>query len=148
MEIEYVNEISVEDYNLLRTSVGWDPIKESRARTGLDNSAFIVAARCGERTVGMARVISDGGFVAFIADVVVHPEFQGQGIGRAMMERVVAYIDSLLEEDHLVYTVLTAAKGKEDFYKKFGFIARPTEEHGAGMFRELRYEDISQERII
>ena len=26
-----------------------------------------------------------------------------------------------------------SAKGKEDFYKKFGFTVRPDEDHGAGM---------------
>lgn len=32
-----------------------------------------------------------------------------------------------------IRTYLGASKGKEDFYKKFGFISRPNEELGAGM---------------
>ena len=30
---------------------------------------------------------------------------------------------------------LQSAKGKEEFYKRFGFATRPTEEHGCGMHR-------------
>jgi len=148
IKIEYTNELSVQDYNFLRTVVGWDAIKENRAKTGLENSAFIIAAHLGESTIGMARVISDGGYVAYIADVVVHPDYQGLGIGRTMMEQVVKHIDSLLEEDHLIYSCLLSAKGKEEFYSKFGFIKRPNEKSGAGMHRERHYKDVSQEMII
>ena len=144
-KIEYINELSVQDYNFLRTTAGWGAIKENRAATGIENSAFVVAARCGESTIGMARVISDGGYVAYIADVVVHPDYQGQGIGRALMEQVMKFIDSLIEEDHFMYSCLLAAKGKEEFYNKFGFITRPNELSGAGMFQLRHYKDFSQE---
>ena len=139
--IEYVNTISVQDYNTLRIAVGWPPIKEHRARIGLDHSAFVIVARCGDRAVGIARVVSDGGFVAYVADVAVHPEFQGRGIGRAMMERVVAYVNSQLEEDFVIFLSLHAAKGKEVFYNKFGFVTLPDETYGAGMSQWLGYEN-------
>ena len=151
-KIEYINELSVQDYNFLRTTAGWGAIKENRAATGIENSAFVVAARCGESTIGMARVISDGGYVAYIADVVVHPDYQGQGIGLALMEQVMSFNDSLLEEDHSMYSCLLSAKGKEEFYNKFGFVARPNEGRGAGMFQLRHYRgdsrDDSQEKII
>lgn len=33
---------------------------------------------------------------------------------------------------------LMSAKGKEDFYKKFGFMERPNESYGAGMIQYLK----------
>ena len=129
---------------MLRAAVGWNPVKENRAQTGIKNTAFMIVAKCGGKTVGMARVISDGGYVAYIADVIVHPEFQGHGIGRAMMERIVEYIDSQLEEDHFIFTSLHAAKDKEGFYAKFGFVIRPNEEHGAGMSRRRYFGDTKE----
>jgi GNAT superfamily N-acetyltransferase len=81
----------------------------------------------------MARVISDGAYIAYIADVLVLPEYQGRGIGRELMNRVMLYIKGNAVAGEKVYVNLMAAKGKEGFYKRFGFIERPSEQHGAGM---------------
>jgi GNAT superfamily N-acetyltransferase len=43
-------------------------------------------ALCRNQVVGTARAISDGLDSAMIADVWVHPEMRGQGIGRAMKD--------------------------------------------------------------
>jgi len=134
--IDYINEISVADYNALRVAVGWQAIKANRAQIGLNNSAYLVAARLDDgRVIATARVISDGGYVMYIADVIVHPEYQGQSIGKTMMQKIMDYINSTLEEDFAAYACLMAAKGKEPFYNKFGFIKRPNETFGAGMFQ-------------
>lgn len=133
MEIQYINAISVEDYNRLRKSVGWSEIPPRQAQTGLNNTAFQVAAVDGGIPVGMARVIQDGGYVALISDVVVHPEYQGYGIGKAMLNRIMEHIHSGMEPGDRIMVNLLAAKGKETFYKKCGFAERPNEEQGAGM---------------
>ena len=138
MEITYVNDISVEDYNKLRASTGWNEMHPTQAEIGLKNSAYIVAAKDGETTVGTARVVSDGGHIAFIADVVVLPEYQRKGIGKAMMMMVMDHIDSGMKDGCSVHAQLMAAKGKEPFYEKFGFVTRPTEEFGAGMSQWIK----------
>ena len=130
--IGYVEHIDVEDYNALRIAVGWGELKPARAQIGLDNSLFVVAAVNDGRVVGSARIIGDGGHVAYIADVMVLPEHQGQGIGAAMMERIMAHVKTLAEEGCAMFTCLMSAKGKEPFYEKFGFESRPGE-RGAGM---------------
>jgi len=133
-DIEYINTLSVLEYNALRESAGWGTVKENRAQIGLDNSAFILAARHSDgRTIGMARVVSDGGYVVYISDVVVLPEFQGRGIGKKMMQIVMDYINSTAEDDFTMMVTLVSAKGRESFYNQFGFIARPSEKYGAGM---------------
>ena len=134
-DITYVNTVSVEDYLMLRAAAGWRKIKANRAQIGLNNSAFIVAAKHNNQTVGMARVVTDGGYVAYIGDVSVLPEFQGRGIGRTMMQMVMEYINSLLEDGLQIYTILMSVAGKETFYNKFGFITRPDDNYGAGMHR-------------
>jgi len=133
MEVTYVNSITAGDFNKLRASVGWPEITAEKAKTGIDNSAFIVAAECEGKTVGLARVVSDGGYVALIADVIVLPEYQGKGIGKTMMNMVMQYIYNSIGSGERVLVSLMAAKGKESFYKKFGFIERPNENYGAGM---------------
>ena len=40
--------------------------------------------------IGMARATSDHAFNATIWDVLVDPEYQGQGLGRALVEQMVS----------------------------------------------------------
>jgi GNAT superfamily N-acetyltransferase len=139
MEIQYGNTISEKDFNRLRRSVGWSEIPAKRAQTGLDNTAFQIVALDNNTPVGMARVISDGGYVRYISDVVVDPEYQGHGIGKTMLEKIMEYIRTDVEEDDYLLVCLMAAKGKEPFYKQFGFQERPNEEVGAGMSQRIQF---------
>lgn len=132
-DIQYRNSISVTDYNHLCKSAGWKELKSKQAQTGINNSSYIVSAVNGDETVGMARVVSDGGYVAIIVDVVVLPEFQGKGIGKTMMNMVMEHIRSNIAEGEGVSIILMSAKGKESFYKQFGFNERPNEKFGPGM---------------
>lgn len=135
--ITYGSEISVEDYNALRKSAGWNMIKPERAERGIRNSVCFIAKDDG-RAVGIARLISDGGYVSAIFDVIVLPEYQRRGIGTALMDRVMDYILEQLEEGENQMICLMAAKGKETFYKKFGFEERPNEKAGAGMSQWIK----------
>lgn len=131
--ISFVNEISISDYNMLRLSAGWPEIDESQALTGLQNARFLISAKYNKKTVGMARWITDGGYIAFIADVIVLPDYQNQGIGKSMMTMVMDNIKNSLKEGQSVYIGLMASKGKESFYKSFEFVDRPNDSLGAGM---------------
>jgi len=81
----------------------------------------------------MARLLSDGGYVQYIADVVVHPDYQGYGIGKTMINKIMEYINQGLEDGDKALICLMAAKEKEPFYKKFGLEERPNDDYGAGM---------------
>jgi GNAT superfamily N-acetyltransferase len=133
MEITYTNIISVEDYNMLRTFAGWGKIHPEQAEARLKGSAFIIAARDGQCTVGTARLLWDGGCSALIKDVLVLPEYQGQGIGTAMMTQIMDFLYSNLKPGYSIQIDLMAAQGKEGFYEKFGFAVRPRGKRGAGM---------------
>jgi len=135
MDIKYANQISVEDYNYLRKSVEWAELESKQALTGINNSAFLVSAIDVEndKTVGVARLVSDGGYIAVIADVIVSPEYQGNGIGKTMMRKIMTFIRGNLEEGQFAFVNLMAAKDRESFYAQFGFETRPNEKVGAGM---------------
>ena len=140
LNIRYDNDLAVSDYNNLREIVGWNRIPEQQAQAGLRGSDFVIAAKDGERTIGMSRVLTDGGCVALILDVVVHPEYQGLGIGRTLMEAVMKFIDGRMALGEVSHICLMAAKGKEEFYKKFGFEERPNDIRGAGMTQWIKRE--------
>lgn len=119
------------DYNHLRLAVGWSRYDEDVIQKALPSTLFCVCTFVDGEIIGMARVIGDAGMVFYIQDVIVLPDYQGQGIGTRLMDAVMAFIRS--HAHHNTIIGLMAAKGKEAFYEKYGFFSRPTENFGAGM---------------
>ena len=117
MNVHYTNTLSVENYCKLRESVDFYPISEDIVKKALEKSDFIISACINDITVGMGRLITDGTQV-LIMDVVVHPDYQGYGIGRGIMEQINHFIKS--EYDQMLVNLLTD-ETKIDFYKKFGY---------------------------
>lgn len=80
------------------------------------NSEPVVSAWCGEQLVGFARATSDGVYRGTIWDVVVHPEFQGRGIGRKLVETLLSHPKmSRVERVYLTTTY------QQRFYERIGF---------------------------
>lgn len=119
------------ELSALRRSVGWGVLSDFDSQAALDGSRFAVSAVSGGEPIGAARVVGDGRTAFYIQDVIVRPDFQGCGVGRALMEKVMEYIASAACEGAIVG--LMAAEGKEAFYERFGFHTRPNEREGAGM---------------
>lgn len=132
-QIAYTEEISVEEYNELRRCVGWILVKEARAQKALDNSFYKKIAWKDGRPVGMARIVSDGGYTYFITDVIVHPEFQGEHIGSKLINDMLEYIKRDVMDGETVMVSLMSAYERESFYEQFGFHTRPFGNHGPGM---------------
>lgn len=71
----------------LYDAVGWsgyttDP---DTLETAVEGSSRVVTARYGGELLGLARVISDGATIAYLQDVLVRPELQREGVGRALV---------------------------------------------------------------
>jgi ribosomal protein S18 acetylase RimI-like enzyme len=126
---------SVEEYIHLRQSVGWPCPSNKAIEKSLINSTYCVCAVENDRVTGMSRLVGDHSFIYFVADVIVLPEYQEQGIGTALMERIMSYLEENVQD--YSYITLMSAKGKEAFYEKFGFFKRPTGDYGYGMMVEL-----------
>lgn len=118
----------------LRKIVGWGVFPLEEAEEGLKHSfKWCIREDGSGRPIGLARLVWDHGYVMYLADVIVIPEYQGQGLGRFLMESIMEFINDQLKPGYRFMLTLAAAKGKESFYEKFGFVARPDGEHGAGM---------------
>lgn len=131
--ITYVHDISVAGYNELRASVNWIKVTDKRAETALKNSFYKCVAMCGDKAVGMARIVSDGGYTYFITDVIVHPDYQGRHIGTNLIKKLLDFIKKDVTDGETVMVSLMAAYNREPFYEKFGFHTRPFGNHGPGM---------------
>ncbi|MED1425669.1 GNAT family N-acetyltransferase, partial [Bacillus altitudinis] len=43
--------------------------------------------------IGMGRIVGDGAIYFYIQDIVVHPEYQKNGIGKKIMNTLVEYLN-------------------------------------------------------
>lgn len=80
----------------------------------------MVSAYHGEQLVGFGRMICDGVVHALILDMIVEPEFQGKGIGREILSRLVEKCRQHRIRDIQLFSVI----GKSGFYRKQGFSER------------------------
>ena len=133
MEVNYsiTDSITPEEYMKLREAVGWGLFPLEEAQAGLSNS-YIWCLRDNDASgqpIGIGRVIWDHGYVMYIADIIVIPEYQGNGLGRVIMEQVMDFIHEQLKPGYKFMVSLCSA----EFYKKFGFIVRPNDDVGSGM---------------
>lgn len=132
--ITFEKEITYEDYNELRKLVGWCPISQRQFNISIPNSRFITVGKCDGKTISMARAVGDGGYHLLVVDVIVHPDYQRQGIGKQMISQLMEFVKSgYVEAGETTMVSLLSAKDKEPFYEKVGFMRRPNDERGAGM---------------
>ena len=54
-----------------------------------------------------------------------------------LIEHIIAYVKGITQEGTRMMLCLMCAKGREIFYEKHGFIARPTSELGPGMIQYI-----------
>ena len=83
--------------------------------TVFSNSRFRCFIYSNGILIGAGRALADGVDCSYICDVVVHPDFQGMKLGKAIVEKLVS--DSKGHKKIILY----ANPGKEGFYRKLGF---------------------------
>lgn len=126
------NVLSYENYVRLRECAGWKNFSRKQAETALHNSLYAVTAVENDETIAMGRLIGDGQYY-MIVDVIVHPAFQKQKIGIAILNMLLKYVDDQTPADGRSSIQLIAEKGKEPFYETLGFKRIPHEFCGSGM---------------
>lgn len=134
-KIVFTSGDTVDVYELERLcqKVGWPQRPPQKVAAALTNSYLVATlhlhstppAESGapesRELIGMARATSDHAFNATIWDVLVDPRFQGQGLGKALVEQM---IRSLLRRD-IGNITLFADSHVVDFYRSLGFEADP-----------------------
>ncbi len=120
---------TTKEFIKLFNSVGWER-EEKRVDENRKNSCFAVSIYKNNEILAMGRVVGDGAYFT-IYDVVVDKTHQGKGLGSIIINEIINWYKTFKDDDTFLY--LNASKGKEQFYEKFGFRARPNEEVGSGM---------------
>lgn len=134
MNITFENNISYEDYKTLRELVGWRKVSERQFEIGMQNAKYLSVIKFDGTAIGMLKGLGDGGYYWFLSDLIVHPDYQGRGLGKKLVEDYLSYVEEQMQscENYVIH--LASSKGKENFYEKFGFSTRPFGNmYGAGM---------------
>lgn len=119
------------DYVALRQKTRLSPKSIQAAQKGLPNSLYALQILSNGTLVGMGRVIGDGGCFFEIVDIAVSPEYQGQGLGKIIMEHIDRYLAQAAYEGSYVSMVAD----QPAFYKKFGY--KPVAPKSQGMYKRL-----------
>lgn len=118
----------VDIYLSLRKQVGWIKLDENQAQRALDNSVKVFTVYDDDKPIGMGRVVGDMSVISYIQDLIIIPEYQSKHIGSMLIEHIIDYVKGITQDGTRMMLCLMCAKGREIFYEKHGFIARPTPE--------------------
>lgn len=133
----YENKLSAQDFCALQESVGFGRPNLKQIEIALENSVYTVSVEMDNLIVGMGRLVGDGARIFYIQDVFINPKYQRQGIGTEVVKKLLGYIENLQLENCSIMVGLMAAKGKEQFYERFGFKNRPNNSQGNGMMMNV-----------
>src|SRR5690606_36304609 len=100
--------------------VGWGNRNAEDIKSAFESSSYVSFAYSNGVIVRFGRTVDDGKYYALIVDLVIHPDFQGKGIGK----NILSYLTNSLEG--YAFTTLTSAVGKESFYLKQGWQKQKT----------------------
>lgn len=123
MQLEWKESLNSVDWNELSALYRAAQLEEKSPADlarAFSNSMFKFFVYDSGRLVGVGRALADGVDCSYICDVAVLPTHQGNGLGKTIVEKLVA-----LSAGHRKI-ILYAVPGKESFYRKLGFLRMTT----------------------
>ncbi|MEH6421291.1 GNAT family N-acetyltransferase [Pseudomonas sp. CGJS7] len=116
--MQWIEHIDNVDWNEMSALYRIAPLGEKSPedlRTSFGNSRYVSLVYDDGRLVGAGRALADGVDCAYLSDIAVHPDHQGTGLGKAIVEQLRKRAAGHRK------IILYANPGKENFYLKLGF---------------------------
>ncbi|WP_342644567.1 GNAT family N-acetyltransferase [Mucilaginibacter sp. CSA2-8R] len=115
IEIKETKDVKLKDVLPIYEANHWSSAeKPDLLYQALINSHTLVTAWHEDRLMGLGNALSDGYLVVYYSHLIVHPDYQGKGIGKMIIAK--------LQEKygHLHQQILVADGKAVDFYKRCG----------------------------
>jgi len=90
--------------------------KKADVKRMLENSDVSISLWDKKKLIGFARVLTDYVYRATVWDVIIHPDYQRQGLGKLIMDKVINH-PKLKRVSY--FWLITS--DKQRFYKKLGW---------------------------
>ncbi|WP_028279323.1 GNAT family N-acetyltransferase [Arthrobacter sp. H5] len=136
MEIAQESSVDRAEVADLYNSVGWLAYTRNPKilQRSIEGSHLVLTARNDDGLLlGLLRTVSDGETVCYVQDILIRPDAQRQGIGRALL------VDAQKRYAHCRFFLLSTdhpdtedARKSHPFYRSLGMI--PHEEQGMAAF--------------
>lgn len=122
-KVKIGKEVDTNAVNEIFKSIGWDLRANEKWVSVTQRSTFCIQILKDNKVVGFGRTMDDTDY-CMIYDVVVHKDFQKQGVGKILMDEIMKYVKSHnFTNVRLFYW--TKNDGLSMFYEKFGFEKMP-----------------------
>ncbi len=111
--------IPLQQLETLYASVGWSSYTRDleTLHRGIEQSLLVLTMWHEEQLVGLIRSVGDGATILYVQDLLVHPTYQNQGVGKALMTELLARFPKVRQK-----VLLTSeAPDVRGFYESFGF---------------------------
>ena len=118
MNLQWIYNCDNVNWNELSTLYKLAPLgdkKPNDLKTVFTNSMFKCFIYSNKTLIGVGRALADGLDCSYLCDIAIHPDYQGVGIGKDIVEKLIE-----LSKGHSKI-LLYAIPGKEEFYLKVGF---------------------------
>lgn len=119
MSVKYTDakNYKTQDLQGLFQSVGWLSANyPERLKKALDNSETVFTAWDNERLVGLVNAIDDSELTAYVHYLCVNPSYQGQGIGKGLLQRI-----KKRYENYLYIILIAENEALVEYYSQNGF---------------------------
>jgi len=116
IKISESKDIKVDQVIAIYKANGWSSAdKPIELYNALLNSHSLITAWDGDKLIGLGNAISDGHLVVYYPHLLIHPDYQGRGIGKKIMVKFQEKYGNFHQQ------MLTADYKAINFYKKCGF---------------------------
>lgn len=119
MQIKEYTKFNFDEIKKLYDAVGWTAYTDdmNSLEKGYENSLKVLAAYEDDKLLGIIRAVGDGFTVVFIQDILVFPEEQGKGIGKALIKAMLDYYPNVRQ----IQLTTDIDPKTIAFYKSIGF---------------------------
>lgn len=112
-----VKKYTARDLQELFRSVGWLSANyPERLKKALDHSETVFTAWDDEKLVGLVNAIDDSELTAYVHYLCVNPQYQGQGIGKNLLQRIKEKY-----KDYLYIILIAENEQLVNYYSQNGF---------------------------
>ena len=105
----------------LYRSVGWTVYADNPAmvKAAFAGSLLVLGAFVQDELIGLIRAVGDGASILYIQDILVAPEYQRKGVGRRLLQAMLAQYPSIYQTVLMTDNIPERAA----FYRDCGFKA-------------------------
>lgn len=130
MPVKIIDDIIPGDLIILRESVSWKKIDHRQIKKALDHTMVKVSVKSNDKIIACGRLVGDYSCKGVLSDIIVCPDYQGIGLGKIVVKRLLEIVKDDLKPGQLFQVEATPTSGNRNFYIKCGLKYKPEVQDG------------------